>query len=112
MVRFIWKKNYIINKSRDFIYLKKYGRKYSFPHFIVWFSNVERVEPPVRLAVVASKRIGKAVLRNRIRRIIREFFRLNQYNLKKGDYVVIIKKVPKNLSLKGIHKEFSPLLAG
>ena len=112
MVRFIWKKNYIINKSRDFIYLKRYGRKYYLPHFIVWFSSVERDAPPVRLAVVASKSVGKAVLRNRIRRLIKEFFRLNQYSLRKGDYVVIVKKVPENLSLSGIRKELSPLLAG
>jgi len=112
MIKFVWKKNYIINKSRDFIYLKKYGKKYFLPHFLVWFSSVERDDPPVRLAVVIRKSVGKAVLRNRIRRIIREFFRLNQDKLSRGDYVVIVKKAPQELSLKGIQKEFVPLLAG
>jgi ribonuclease P protein component len=46
--------------------------------------------PHPRLAVQTSRRVGNAVRRNRIRRLIREAFRLMQHDLSRGYDLVVI----------------------
>ncbi len=41
---------------------------------------------------VARKQIQKAVLRNRIKRVIRESFRINQHRLPDRDMVIIVRR--------------------
>lgn len=45
----------------------------------------------VRLGIVASRSVGNSVVRNRIKRAIREFFRLNREKFPKGDTIVIMR---------------------
>ncbi len=45
--------------------------------------------PHNRLGIVASRRVGGAVRRNRAKRLIREVFRLNKDRVKAVDIVVI-----------------------
>jgi ribonuclease P protein component len=42
-----------------------------------------------RLGVIMTRRIGNAATRNRIRRVIREFFRVDRARFPVGDCVVI-----------------------
>lgn len=43
-----------------------------------------------RLGVVTSKKVGNAVMRSRARRLLRESFRLHQYELRKPVDVVLV----------------------
>jgi ribonuclease P protein component len=45
-----------------------------------------------RLGVVTTKRLGKAVRRNRVKRLLREFFRHHKGVLPSQDIVIIAKK--------------------
>ena len=107
MKRFRWTKEHRINRSKDFQFLKRKSKRFYTEHFGIWFYDQKRDFPPVRLAVVVKKKIGKAVIRNRIRRLVREFFRLHQFELPSGDYVVIVKKAPKVLKYGLIEEELS-----
>jgi ribonuclease P protein component len=47
----------------------------------------------IRLGLVTPRRVGKAVVRNRTKRRLREIFRLNRHFLKPGLDLVFVSKV-------------------
>ncbi|MDL2316468.1 ribonuclease P protein component [Desulfovibrio sp. OttesenSCG-928-A18] len=66
-----------------------------------------------RLGMAVTRKTGSAVWRNRVRRLIREFFRLTQDACLPGhDYVVVPKRLlnPRTLTLEQVRAELGPLL--
>jgi len=85
------KKSERLLKRSEFIRLKRTGRRFHNKYFIaeVAAGKFERS----RLGITISKRTGTAVLRNRLKRIIRESFRYNRQCLSKNmDINIIVKK--------------------
>ncbi len=80
-----------LNGKRDFDRVFAQPRRQSDRYFTILYRSSEPDEPP-RLGFAVSKRIEKrAVGRNRIKRLIRETFRLHQDNLGSFDVVVLPK---------------------
>jgi ribonuclease P protein component len=65
-----------IRKSEEFRILSKNGKRLYSDYFI--FVSRKNQFSRSRLGVTVSKKVGNAVTRNRIKRIIREYFRLNR----------------------------------
>lgn len=89
-------------KRSEFIELSKIGKKIHNKEFIVIYSpsRVNRT----RLGITASKRVGKANERNRMKRHIREFFRLNRHNISGfWDINIIVKKEAADLASGQVH---------
>ena len=64
-----------------------------------------------RLGISVSKSYGNAVERNRIKRLIREVFRLNQHQIPAGfDYLVLIKRKIENPSFGQLQESFLSLV--
>ncbi len=63
-------------KRSDFLKLSSIGTKVQNKHFVLIYSNNEKGVN--RLGITVTKRVGKSVIRNRIKRYCREFFRLNR----------------------------------
>lgn len=74
-----------ISDSREFSRIYKNAKKWYCDCAVVYF--LEGVEP--KFAVVASKKIGKAVVRNLVKRRIRSSFYSLKDALKDGSYVIV-----------------------
>jgi len=88
---FTFKKSERLRKRSEFIRLKRTGKRFHNKYFIAEFAagKFERT----RLGITVSKRTGSAVLRNRLKRVIRESFRHNrQYLSNNLDINIIVKK--------------------
>ncbi len=79
-MRFRFSKKDRILKRTEFQALDAQGRRIAGDWFLLVAapSAAERS----RLGVTVSRRIGRAVQRNRIKRVVREFFRLNRHTLR------------------------------
>lgn len=80
-----------IVQPQDFRRVMKLGRRSSSRNFILFIQHNENAFH--RLGIVAKKEIGPATFRNRIKRYIREFFRLHKRQIRGSyDIILMIKK--------------------
>jgi len=66
-----------------------------------------------RLGLTVSRKVGKAVWRNRVRRVLREFFRLHQAMIDRPLDIVVVPKRnldPKSIDMALVEQEFLPAL--
>ena len=90
-LRFSFSKADRILKRSEFIALSKFGKKVQNSEFIAYFLPTQHDHS--RLGVTVTKKVGQAVERNRIKRIVREFFRINRHSLSgKWDINIIAKR--------------------
>jgi ribonuclease P protein component len=72
---FAYTKAVRLRKRAEFIFVSTFGKRVQNRHFIACFiPNHQRTS---RLGITVTKRVGKAVARNRIKRSAREYFRLS-----------------------------------
>jgi ribonuclease P protein component len=68
---------------------RNYTRRINNDHLLLLLKPNQL--PQTRLGIIASKKVGSAVKRNRVKRIIREFFRTNKHLLPpRQDLLVIV----------------------
>lgn len=77
-----------IKENRIFRLLYRKGRKFVTDRLVLYVLPNKSEENFIGLTV--SKKIGKAVTRNRIRRLLRESYRKYENNLKKGFNIVVV----------------------
>ncbi|MBM4286773.1 MAG: ribonuclease P protein component [Deltaproteobacteria bacterium] len=93
----------------EFQRVKRLGVNRYTAHFIV--SLAENDEHRPRLGVVTTKRLGKAVRRNRVKRLLREFFRLHKGVLPPQDIVIIAKRGAADLTYAQVKAELEVVLS-
>lgn len=77
-----------LRKRPEFLTTQKRGRKLITKSFLFFALPVER--EGMRLGVTVSRKVGVAVVRNRVKRLLREAFRLHQHELPSGLDLVAI----------------------
>ena len=77
--------------------------KASSKHFLL-LARANQLEYPRLGLVIAKKNVRTAVQRNRIKRIIRDNFRLHQHELQGMDIVVLARRGADSLDNPTIHK--------
>jgi ribonuclease P protein component len=97
-------------KRGDFIKLSKYGNKVSTVQFLAIYTENKLKWP--RLGITVTKKVGGATDRNRIKRHIREYFRLNRCQIKGNwDINIIAKKNASNSSPEELYSSISQIFA-
>ena len=109
MNKFSFTKRERLLKRGDFVNLNRLGKRQNTTHFtVIYRRNDLGIN---RLGITASKKIGNAVKRNRVKRLIREFFRLNRPYFPQGhDIVIVAKKDASYLDLSKVTKELGDIL--
>jgi ribonuclease P protein component len=101
-----------IRKRPDFVRIQDSPVRVSTRHLLLLFSSGGEV---TRLGVVASRKVGPSVVRNRCKRLVREVFRLHPEIFPPGVDVVIIVRPGTHLlrreDLEGEVKGAAPQLA-
>ena len=84
------------------------GARVPTAHFVLILTKTpDQSQLPSRLGITASRRVGNSVRRSRLKRLVREAFRLNPRLIPAGyDLVVICRKDDLTLGLGDVQREF------
>jgi len=106
--RFLFSAEARLKKRYEFQAVYRMGCKIITPHFLLLVHTGER--SCSRLGVTVSRKVGNAVVRNRVKRAIREFYRLNMHRFSQTtDLSVIAKKGAGRISTTQIWLELDKL---
>jgi ribonuclease P protein component len=94
-----------LRKRADFLQLSHAQHKKTVQGFlIVWQPNNRQV---ARLGITASKKIGCAVVRNKVKRYLREIFRHNRLTLEAVDVNVIARRESAYMDYSAVQRELT-----
>ena len=77
-----------LHLKRDFERIIQGGTRYQASGLVLWAEQTGQTGP-ARFAVVVSKKLGPAVVRNRTTRFLREAFRKNRARIKPGVNMIV-----------------------
>jgi ribonuclease P protein component len=93
-----------LRNREDFSRIYRGGKSFANGQFVVYWSKQPTAEP-FRLGVSASKKIGNAVVRNRMRRMIKEIVRHQENRIvPKTDFILIVRKPATLMKMKEMEK--------
>ena len=106
-------KEFRIKNSNEFSSIRRLGLRRVMPYFITQLKFLESSDasaeskPLTRLGIIASRRVGNAVIRNRGKRIFRRLFYKHQLLLPEGSQLVVILRLGFNkMSFSQLEKDF------
>jgi len=94
-------------KRQEFLKLANIGSVSHSKHFIGVYGKKDKKSDLGRIGITVSKKVGNSVERNRIKRLVREYWRLNQHSLQSIPDINIIAK--KSASFKDSKEIFKSL---
>jgi ribonuclease P protein component len=91
-----------LKKQEDFLRILREGKPYSLSkNFVVY---IRKGAEKRRIGISVNKKVGKAVVRNKIKRLIREVYRLHRPYLKEDIEMLVIVKPGENIKNLDFHK--------
>ena len=105
-----------VRKRSEFTHVQSASRRVTTPHFVLLVAAQapdggggakEKARNPSRLGLIVTRKIGGAVVRNRVKRVCRECFRLWPGLLPDGvDLVVVARQGAEAMGLKEVRAEW------
>ena len=74
--------------NRDFRYLYRKGASIAAGYLVIYYKKTSKKENI--LGITVTKKLGNAVMRNRVRRLIKECYRLRESEMSFGYNIVIV----------------------
>ena len=96
-----------LRKRSDFKELRSLGKNIFCKSFVLQYRISQKQAASHRLGIIASRRVGNAVKRNRGKRIIRELFRIHENKLPLNcDIVVILRSAYGSYTYKELESHY------
>lgn len=96
-----------VRKRPEFQRAQAAGKRVATRHFVFVISKNPAAERGARLGITASRRVGNAVRRNRLKRLVREVFRRTEAFVPAGfDVIVICRQDEPDLSADQVEREW------
>jgi ribonuclease P protein component len=103
-------KRFRLTKRSEFLTLSRRGNRTHAAHFVILSQPNDTGQ--CRLGITVTTRVGNAVIRNRIKRLVREFFRRERSRIPQArDIVVIARRGAEELSLSAVAGELRAALS-
>jgi ribonuclease P protein component len=104
-----------LSRSAEFERVYRQGRSTANRHLVLYAFPNASSEPP-RLGLSVSRKVGGAVERNRVKRLLREAFTQAEPNLQPGHDIVVVARPPagelaEREGLAGVDAALSELIA-
>jgi ribonuclease P protein component len=104
-----------LRRRRDYLRVQNTGQKHHTRNFLVFVAQTPTADvsdlPSTRLGITVTRKVGNAVVRNRIKRLVREAFRRNHVRFASGlDVVWVAKRGAKDLQFDGACEDLERLL--
>jgi len=94
-----------LRKRAEFTALAAKGRKFMLRDFIIVMADTELSRS--RIGITVTKKVGNSVTRNRIKRLVREFYRINRNLFPPADYNIIARSGAVNLGYAAVCQELA-----
>lgn len=94
-----------LRKRTEFTAVAAIGRKLHLPDFIIL--KAASAFPYSRIGITVSRKVGNSVIRNRIKRLVREFYRNNRDLFLSADYNIIARSGAVNLGYDDVCQELA-----
>jgi ribonuclease P protein component len=78
-----------LHHSAEFHYLQRHGARAESAHFVMYAGRI-REDEKSRLGITVSKRVGISVVRNAIKRRVREAYRLRLRAMLRGGISMVV----------------------
>ncbi len=104
-----------LRRRREFLRVQNHGHKHHTRNFLVFIAPRVAEEasdlPPSRLGITVTRKVGNAVERNHVKRLVRDVFRRNHSRLASGyDMVWVAKRSAREIDYGDVVADLEQLM--